>query len=264
MPRRATTTKKKSTPYADDQKAQRRSGFYFVDGEPYVSVTTCLEVIDKKALRMWFGKKVYEYMVANPGAKQQDALAAPYKETQDAATRGTNVHSLVDYYLRFNKDLEEFRKHLESVDEAIRGYGHAFVAWLEDYRHNIILNEKTVTCEEYRYAGTLDMVTETIRNGKERRMIVDIKTGKGIYPEYFLQQSAYKYALDSAGYPIDGIAILLLGKDGRYTYAEGDYEIEPFLAARKLWDWKFKKDEPALYESLVGKSKKEEVISGEF
>ena len=42
-----------------NNKNLRRGGFYWIDNKPYVSVTKVLEVLDKPALRYWFGKEVY-------------------------------------------------------------------------------------------------------------------------------------------------------------------------------------------------------------
>lgn len=198
---------------------KRRGGFYWFDGKPYLSVTNILKVIDKPALRYWFGKQVYLAMVANPTLDQQAALAAPYAVSDTAKARGTTVHSIVEAW----KQIGMFEVAPEFV-----GYKNAFAKWLGDTQAEIQTQEKTVVSEVHRYAGTLDMLV-TI-NG--RKVIVDVKTGKDIYPEAFLQLSAYKEALN-----IDAdIAVLLLGETGKYKFEYGEYDIESFLAAKKLYE----------------------------
>jgi hypothetical protein len=59
----------------DMRESSRRGGFYWhTDGRPYISVTTVLSVIDKPALRYWFGKEVYRAMVVNPTLGEKEAL----------------------------------------------------------------------------------------------------------------------------------------------------------------------------------------------
>ncbi len=75
-------------------------------------------------------------------------------------------------------------------------------------------------------------------------MIVDIKTGKDIYDDYFLQLSAYKQALkEQDGIDAEmGILLLSTGANGKPTgkskFQDGDYCFDEFLAAKKLWEWK--------------------------
>ena len=67
-----------------DQRNDRRGGFYWVDNKPYVSVTTALSVIDKPALRYWFGKQVYLAMTKDPTLNEKAALSAPYQMSDKA------------------------------------------------------------------------------------------------------------------------------------------------------------------------------------
>ena len=45
------------------------------------------------------------------------------------------------------------------------------------------------------------------------RWLIDFKTGKALYDEHFIQLSAYKKLLEDNGYPVDGTAILRIGRD---------------------------------------------------
>jgi len=113
-----------------------------------------------------------------------------------------------------------------------------FADWYEDLcsKHvvEVVSSEITVWNDEDNYAGTVDIILRI----DGRLIIVDIKSGQHIWPEYILQQSAYKRALDLAGTEIAQIAILQVGfkrnkRGWKYTTLEYDYEL--FLAAKKIW-----------------------------
>jgi len=220
----------------DDKRSQRRGGFYWIDDTPYVTVTTAMKSIAKPALRYWFGKCVWEAMVIDPGLSQQEALAAPWKKSKTAMGRGTMVHEIVETW----KDTEEF---LGEVATIYRPYADAFKKWIKDYDVKVIMNEKSVISEKYRFAGTFDLF---VTLGEDKRpMIVDIKTGKGVYDEVFIQLSAYHKGLDEMGelekYGDVGVAVCNLdtGKDdkptGNYTYKENGVDFKTWQAAQVLW-----------------------------
>lgn len=119
-----------------DQRQIRRGGFYWFDGKPYVTVTTALKVVDKPALRWWFGKQVYQAMMLDPGLSEKEALAAPYRTTKKAANRGTAIHSIAETW-------KHSKKQIKSVPEKYRGYAQAFYDFVESNHINIIDREKT-------------------------------------------------------------------------------------------------------------------------
>lgn len=214
-----------------DKKKQRRGGFYWFDEVPYVSVTTILGVIDKKPLMYWFGKEVYLAMVKNPSLDQKSALAAPYKITETAQERGTDVHMVVESY-------EKTRKALDGLREGIKAYATAFYDWVEENNMELVEHERTVISQKYKYAGTLDLLA---RNKKTKKLyLIDIKTGKYIYPEAFLQLSAYQQGLKEEGVKVNGLAVLLLKENGKYKFEEGESALSVFLNAKGLWEWKNK------------------------
>lgn len=226
----------------DDKRKNRRGGFYFIDGKAYVSVTEVLKVIDKPSLRYWFGEQVFYAMVENPELSKGDALAAPYKKSGEARSRGTTIHSLVEAYKKSGVVIE-------SVPDEFKGYAQAFYSWLKDNKVDILEQERTVFSPTHQYAGTLDILAKV--NGTE--FITDVKTGKGIYPESWLQLSAYQNALVESDTTLRlndrvvDIAVLLLKENGTYTFEKGEPNLEAFLSAKKLWEW-MNKD---VYERMV-------------
>lgn len=210
-------------------KEDRRGGFYWFEGKPYVSVTTALNIIDKPALRYWFGREVYYAMVKNPTLAESEALSAPYKLTDKAKARGSLVHSIVETYKASDKKIE-------TIPEEYKGYANAFYSFVADHKLNILSQENTIVSLKHGYAGTYDIVATL--NGTDKIWVLDVKTGKDIYDEAFLQLSAYKQGLIEKGEKIDAIGVILLANDGKYKFEEGVECFEEFIHCKKLWEWK--------------------------
>lgn len=211
-----------------DKRGQRRGGYYWIDGQPFISVTNILGVIDKPALRYWFGQQVYRAMMVDPTLGEKEALSSPYKTNKKAMNRGTTVHSIVEAW-------RQNQTYIDSVPEEFQGYAKGFYDWVNEYEVEIQDNEKTVVSQKYGYAGTLDLIVKT-KNG--RTLIVDCKTGKDIYNEAYLQLSAYRQALREEGTEVDGVAVLLLQEDGGYKYQPTEEDcFRPFFACKVLWEW---------------------------
>lgn len=210
-----------------DKRNQRRGGIYFKKGRPYVSVTHALNCIDKPALRYWFGKEVYLAMVADPTLSQKEALSAPYKTSDEARARGTTVHSIVEAYKKSGIKITPDIKHL-------KGYAEAFHKWVQDNDIEIVENERTVYSEKHKYAGTLDLI---MKKGGDT-WVCDVKTGKDIYQEAYLQLSAYKHALEeTSDIKVDRMGVILLKENGKYKFEENDDYFEAFLSAKALWEF---------------------------
>lgn len=220
-----------------DKRNQRRGGFYWVENVPYVTVTTVLKAINKPALQYWFGREIYLAMVRDPTLGQKEAMSAPYKKSDKAKKRGTDVHLIVENF-------KETGEKITGIPDDIKKYAEAFYSWIKDYKVTIVDTETTVTSKKYMYRGTADMRVKL--NGDKGVMLIDVKTGKGIYDEVQLQLSAYKQAFEEEGQKIDRMGVLLLetGKDnkptGNYKFETKTYDFDTFLAVKKLWEWQNK------------------------
>lgn len=203
-----------------DQRNERRGGFYWKDEKPYVSVTNVLKILDKPAIRYWFGREVYRAMVVDPTLGEQEALSAPYKVSDVAKNRGTTVHSIVEAYKATGTQIETIPEY--------KGYAEAFYSWIKDYKMTILEHEKTVFDEDHKIAGTLDLLCKN--NGDT--WVIDVKTGKDIYDEAFLQVSAY---MKMSGATRGGV--LLLQDNGKYKFAECPDYFKYFLATKKIWEF---------------------------
>ena len=216
----------------DKRGELRRGAFYWKDGVPLLSVTEILKIIDKPALRYWFGQEVYYAMLKDPSLKESEALAAPYQTSKGAASRGTTVHSIVEAF-------KQTGAVLDTIPEEFQGFATAFYKFVEEMKPEIIEQEKTVFDLENRVAGTLDMYAKI----GESFYVLDIKTGKGVYPESELQLSAYAHMLRAEGKPVDGIAVVLLeiGDDKlptkNYQFAQRTENHAVFLNAKSIYEW---------------------------
>lgn len=217
-----------------DQRSQRRGGVYFFNNTPYVSVTKAISVLDKPALRYWYGNMVYEAMVINPSLSQKEALAAPYKKSKKAMSRGTTVHSIVEAYKHTGIQIN-------TVPDDLKGYAEAFYSFVSDYNFkqtDVVTAEKTVKSDLYRYAGTVDLIA----NRNNQNIVIDVKTNKdgNLYDEVELQASAYMQALNEDNQNIEKIYGLALAPTGKYTFKQLEYNLKPFLSALQLYVWKNK------------------------
>lgn len=215
-----------------DKRQTRRGGFYWQKDVPYLSVTEILKTIDKPALRYWFGQQVYYAMLKDPTLNEKDALSAPYKTSGSAKQRGSTIHSLVEAY-------KNTGARIEFVPEDLQGYATAFYDFMENVKPELLEQEKTVISEEHKVAGTLDAYMKI----GDQYLVVDVKTGKGIYPESELQLSAYAHMLRETDTRVDGIAVLLLetGENdkptGKYVFKMGTERFDIFLALHKVYCW---------------------------
>ena len=216
----------------NNQTNLRRGGFYWQGSTPYLSVTEILKCIDKPALRYWFGKMVYYAMLKDPSLSQEDALKSPYNASQTAKDRGSTIHSLIEAY-------KTTGDRLEFVPDHLQGYAEAFYKFMTEHKPEILSQERTLFSEKNKIAGTLDMHA-TIGGIPT---ILDVKTGKDVYPEVELQLSAYASMMLENNEKADRIAVLLLetGQDdkptGNYIFKTLTMRMDVFYAVKTLYCW---------------------------
>lgn len=94
---------------------------------------------------------------------------------------------------------------------------------------------------EHRYAGTADLIG-TVRKGA--LALLDVKTGRGVYPEYKLQLAAYAVAYGEMNGRFPEVCKNLhVGSDftitetNTFTAAELFPLFQTFLAAKRLFEW---------------------------
>lgn len=194
---------------------------YWIGGKPYISVTQVLKVIDKPAIRYWFGQQVYRAYTKEPSLSEQEALSAPYKMGKKAQSRGTSVHQII----------ENWHTQQMTLDPELTPYITAFDDFMHTHNVTLITHEQTVVNEKEGYAGTLDLIADI--GGKN--FFIDVKTSKdgNVYVEAGLQLSAYKLAHADD----HEIAVVSLSEKGKYTFQVMPYDPEAFLACKKVYEY---------------------------
>jgi len=211
-----------------NDKNNKRGGYYWVNGKPLLSVTTILGIIDKSnALMPWACGETYDAVIKDPTISREKAINAHRDISESAKGRGSGVHSIVESYKNINE--------VVGLDGPLKQYAIAFKSWLDTHKPEILEQEKTVS-SAFRYGGTLDMIAKV----GDKTCLIDVKTNKDgrLFPEIQLQLSAYSNALHESGVYVEEMYGLALAPDGTYTFKSFEYNFEPFLAAKILYEWK--------------------------
>lgn len=182
--------------------------------ESYWSVTTIIGGgIPKPALLPWGIKSTAEGIVKQrgvlaemlKGCETPDACAIgdfcgpcdqtirwakslPYSQRDRAADVGTQVHEWCEAH--------RLGKPMPKVPAAVQPFLAAFELFLHDFEPDYFQVEASVYNRTQHYAGTLDAILRLKLPLAEQfgQYLLDIKTGKGVYPEVGLQLAAYRNA----------------------------------------------------------------------
>ena len=136
------------------------------------------------------------------------------KYRDEAADIGTLAHAMVtDKLAGKETNTDEYSK--VQIDKA-ENAALSFWNWYNNHSVKVHAVEKQMVSEQYQYGGTCDIYATV--DGKEE--IIDLKTGKGIYSEYFIQVSAYRHLLEEDGHKIDQIRILNIPRTEDETFKD--------------------------------------------
>lgn len=173
-----------------------RSGFYPTPAGRLMSVTTVLSNgIPKPALVHWAAFEAAQCAVDNipalARARGESARRdmrtwiqhAAERKRDTAANLGTVVHGFLEAQI-LGEPTPEF------TDEQ-QPFIDAFARFLDDWQPEFEASELTVGNPSQGYAGTLDAIARVPSLGADLLML-DWKTGKGIYPEVGMQLAAYR------------------------------------------------------------------------
>lgn len=183
---------------------------YTLDGHKIPGVTTIIGTLDKPALVQWAANQAASHAIdslfrrlntaagdTNPDAfrvmmndlsptTEYEQIRMAHRNTvKKAALRGTRIHAMGEA-LAHGEPVE--------VPEEHRGAVEAYARFLDAWELETIETELSVAHSEYRYGGTFDLVASSPRICDGAPVMLDIKTGKGIYREVALQLAAYRYA----------------------------------------------------------------------
>lgn len=233
--------------FAHVRKSGRGRFYNDPNGKAYWSVTTILQGVPKPALMYWSAKSVAEYALDNWRAvaqvKNRDRDAAlqllknsPWREAKKKADVGTAVHAAIEAYI-LGKPWPEPEEQ-EVIDLMV-----GFQKFLADRQPEFLASELVVYNPRQVYAGTLDAIVLI----DDAWVVLDTKTGKGVYEETALQLAAYRHAefYESSDGTMqelprtDGAAVLHLQyQDYELIPVRSDAEVfEVFKFAREIFRW---------------------------
>jgi len=190
--------------------------------------TFCKMVSDAEPLIKWSVETTVEFLQNNKDLLMQDPdrilqLAKDESANQKniAAEAGKTIHAWVENYINggavtMPDDPQVFR--------AV----NSFLQWAEDEKIKFIASEKIVYSKKHRFVGTLDILATK----NKKNYLLDIKTGNGVYPDHYLQTSAYASAhTEESGMEFEGRYILRLSKENEEQFME---RMEKKMAKGKL------------------------------
>ncbi len=215
------------------------------DGK-FWSVTTIVSGgLPKPVLVNWAKKFVATYAVDNVGklnallepdrngnVDHEGAIGwlkeSPYRDRDKKGALGTLIHDAAEAYI--------LGKPMPPWTEEMHPRMEQFLQFLRDWEPNYLdgMVEAPVYNRAERYAGTLDGICEL----GGRRVLIDYKTGKHVYPETALQLAAYRHAEfigapDGSEIPmpeVDATVVLHIPDVGEYQLIEVDSGPEVFQA----------------------------------
>lgn len=216
--------------------------FYEWAGQDFVSVTTAIKNgVAKPALVDWAARtianiavKAQDWDSGSPNKIETDYLLSNFEETRmSSSVTGNIVHEIAERIAK-GEVIDP-----ETLDDSVKPFVTAFMEFISDFKPKFIESEAFVASRKYGYAGTLDAIVEM--NGET--YVLDIKTGKNIYPEVGLQLSAYARAdfigrVDGSESPLPLLhskrALVLHLRPGKYRLIScriDDEVFDSFLAA---------------------------------
>jgi hypothetical protein len=218
---------------------------YVWQGRAYPSVTAILAGgVPKPFLAAWAAKTAAEYAIAHldrlallpAGQAVREVKRAPWTQRDTAADLGDAVHAGVE--------AAATGRPRPTLPALAVPYLAVFDRFTAEQQPGWLVSERTVVSRRYGYAGTLDALC--VLGG--RVTLLDVKTGRGVYPEACLQLAAYAHA-DFLAHPdgtteqplptIQAGAVLHL-RPGGYRLVPvpiGQAVLEAFLAARAVFCW---------------------------
>ena len=231
---------------------------YRVDGDWQPSVTTIINALDKPALNIWRMRVQREADIrtafnltrgeAQLLASSQEEFRAGFMElagiqyeadrlADEAAQVGKQVHSLIEYEIRTR--LGQAPPAPEGISDEAHWLFDGWDDWAKAEGFTPVAAEGRVCSLRYGYAGTFDVIAFI----RDELRVGDWKTSPLVYPEYVLQNVAYRRAAQEMGMPEMGGFLLQLPKDGTGLRTElldkypPDPAFKAFLAARLAYRW---------------------------
>lgn len=141
----------------------------------------------------------------------------PDKASEKARDSGSHAHAMIEAALKGDKaTLAELEKPGETPEEnkIISDAHTAYLKFLEwrdtvDIDPSSIRSELSLVSETYQYGGTIDIYCRL----DGRPTLIDLKTSKAIYRDYWTQVAAYAHLLYDNDFDLEQCLILRIGKE---------------------------------------------------
>lgn len=173
-------------------------------------VTTVLGVLNKPALLDWAAKEerkgVMDCML-NKKILPEKHFYTTLRDT--AASIGTICHFMCECHLKgMQADLSDFP--VDQVKLAENGF-IKFLQFWDNSGFKVMTTEQALVHDALEYGGTIDIIC---MDNDGKNVLLDLKTSKSIYPEYWSQVSAYRemWNFNSVN-RISRCIIIRIGKD---------------------------------------------------
>ena len=202
------------------EKTKAHQTYKTPDGVKVPGVTTVLgATIPKPALLAWAWKLGTE--------------GIDFRKSRDqAADIGTIAHWLVECHL-LGKDPDTSTFAPDDLSKAENSV-IKFMSWWDTSKFELIASEKQLVADiEPFFGGTLDILA---KDDAGKICLIDLKSGKGIYPEMWYQLSAYAKLYEcnrgSSGEHLSRYIICRIGKEA----SEGDFEVQERQDLGREWN----------------------------
>ena len=170
---------------------------YKLQGEKdyLISVTAVTGLIDKsRPLILWAIGLCRDYLLDRIERgfvlSRDDVIAASNAHTEkkeEAAGFGSMVHDYAEAFGRAKISGEPLPEIPKDAPEQVLSGISAFLDWVDSHGVRFVQCERFLYSKVFGYCGKTDVIVEI--GGK--RYVVDYKTSKGLYDEFFFQVSAY-------------------------------------------------------------------------
>lgn len=192
----------------------------YIKGVHYPSVTQILGIIRKPFLETWRGK--WGNRLCDKKLKAAGAIGTLFHSSVELLAQGVGVNT---------------------TNRRVNAMAGRMKEWLAEHEYQPEVAEFKVLSKKHKYSGTLDAIGY-VKDFPGELVILDWKSGAGIYPEMSLQLAAYAEAYrEQTGIAIKRGLIVQVSKDKpQHKLKTKEYDLTPklftyFKAARLLYDF---------------------------
>lgn len=168
----------------------------------------------------------------------------PRRVKEEAGEIGTLTHKMIEHHI-YGAKLDVSKYSFDAIAEATNGL-RSYKEWEQEFAVEYLESELKILSESLQWGGTADgiitigreMVINNTSFPSGSILLLDFKTGKGLYPEHIIQVSAYKNGIEeTTSYKLDGIIIVHIHKG---DLIEGQKRIEtiPIEQSKIELGWK--------------------------